>query len=408
LNQKRVVITGIGAVSAFGLGVPVLIEAIGRGESGVRRMSGWDKIRGLESHLAAPVPEFDPRDHLPRSQRRTMGPLSLYAVIAAKEAAEMAKLAPEDLARGRAGVAIGSTTGSPAVYEDFYRGFLPDETIEEVRSGTFFKIMGHTTAANVSQALGIRGEQWSPSSACTTSSQAIGLAMMLIKSGRQDIVFCGGADEVHPTVTMVFDVIGAGAKREGKSPAPFDRDRDGVVCGGGSGILVVESLESAERRGAKVIAEISGFGHLTDIGHIANPDQEVMAAAMRMALDEAGTATGEIDFVSAHATGTGVGDIAESKAIGATLGDKVPVASHKGHMGHTLAAAGALETIICLEMMRLGRIFPTRNLDNPDPACGTINHASKKSGAALRTVLKNNFALGGVNTSLVLKSNING
>ncbi len=407
MDHKRVVITGIGAVSAFGLGADSLLAAVARGNSGVRLMPEWAHIRGLDSRLAAPVPEFDPRAHLPRSRRRTMGRLAIYAAIAAAEATNMAALDEKERGNGRTGIVIGSTTGSPEVYEDFYRGFLPDDSIEDVRSGTFFKIMGHTTAANVGQALGIRGEQWSPSSACTTSSQAMGLALMLIKSGRQDIVLCGGADEVHPTVTMVFDVIGAGARREGKSPAPFDRDRDGVVCGGGSGILVLESLASARRRGVKILAEISGFGHLTDIGHIANPDKNAMIAAMRQGLDESGTDVEEVDFVSAHATGTTAGDIAESRAIAALFGSRVPVASHKGHMGHTLAAAGALETIISLAMMKKNEIFPTLNLENPDPECGAINYAMKQKKTGINIVVKNNFALGGVNTSLVLKK-ING
>ncbi len=403
MTPTPVVITGMGAVSAFGLGVSPLVSGMRQGKSGVRVMEGWKRIKGLESHLAAPVPEFDPRPHLPRSRRRTMGLLSTYAAVAAQEAVDMAGLDDATLSGGRVGVVIGSTTGSPAVYEDFYRGFLPEETIEDVRSGTFFKIMGHTTAANVSQALGIRGEQWSPASACTTSSQAVGLAMMLIKSGRQDIVVCGGADEVHPTVTMVFDVIGAGAKREGKSPAPFDRDRDGVVCGGGSGILVLESMESARKRGAGILAEVTGFGHMTDIGHIANPDDKAMAACMTKALKESGTDADAVDFVSAHATGTTLGDIAESRAIGAVFGDRVPVASHKGHLGHTLAAAGSLETIVILAMMESGEIIPTLNLENIDHECAAINYAMQPGSADIRTVVKNNFALGGVNTSMVLR-----
>ncbi len=393
----------MGAVSAFGIGVQSLADGLRRGASGVRVMDEWTAIRGLESRLAAPVEDFDPKEHLPRTHRRTMGPMAAYAAVAAREAVEMAGLGEEELACGRAGVIIGSTTGSPSVYEDFYRNYLPDETVEDVRSGTFFRIMGHTCAANVSQTLGITGEQWSPSSACTTSTQAIGLAMLLIGSGRQDIVVCGGADEVHPTVTMIFDVLGAGAKREGKSPAPFDRGRDGVVCGGGAGVLVMESLESARRRGAGIIAEVCGFGHVTDTGHIANPDAAAMEACISQALREAGVSPDEVDFVSAHATGTAAGDVAEARAIARVLGPETPVASHKGHMGHTLAAAGALETIAAVIMMREGVVFPTLNLEETDPECAVANCITRQVETAVNTVVKNSFALGGVNTSIVLK-----
>jgi len=403
LPPTRFVITGMGAVSAFGIGVQSLADGLHRGASGVRVMEEWTAIRGLESRLAAPVEDFDPKEHLPRTRRRTMGPMAAYAAVAAREAVEMAGLGEEELACGRTGVIIGSTTGSPSVYEDFYRNYLPDETVEDVRSGTFFRIMGHTTAANVSQTLGITGEQWSPSSACTTSTQAIGLAMLLIGSGRQDIVVCGGADEVHPTVTMIFDVLGAGAKREGKSPAPFDRSRDGVVCGGGAGVLVMESLESARRRGAGIIAEVCGFGHVTDTGHIANPDAAAMEACISQALREAGVSPDEVDFVSAHATGTAAGDVAEARAIARVLGSEVPVASYKGHMGHTLAAAGALETIAAVMMMREGVVFPTLNLEETDPECAVANCITRQVETAVNTVVKNSFALGGVNTSIVLK-----
>jgi 3-oxoacyl-[acyl-carrier-protein] synthase II len=369
-------------------------------------MDDWRLIKGLKSFMAAPVPEIDAKLLLPRALRRTMGDMAIHAAIAAREAADDAALSTDLLTSGRIGVAIGSTTGSPEVYESFYRKFLPEQSIEEMKSGFFFKIMSHSCAANVCLTLGIRGEQWSPSSACSSSAQAIGLGYLLVKTGRQEAVLCGGADEVHHTVTMVFDVLKAASRQNdlpSASPRPFDSARDGVVCGGGSGILVVESLESALSRNARIYCEILGFGHVNDSAHIANPHQNAMAAAMTAALKESGVSRDKIDYVNAHATGTIQGDIAEAAAISKTLGNTVPVSSFKGHIGHTLGAAGALESVILLEMMQKQELVPTLNLANPDPHCGIINLPREIEAHQINTVIKNNFALGGVNTSLVFR-----
>lgn len=408
--MNRVVITGRGAVSPFGAGTDKLVNGVWQGRSGVKIMDEWRTIKGLKSFMAAPVPELDAKTLLPRTMRRTMGDMAIHAAIAAREAADDAHLPPDFLTSGRVGVAIGSTTGSPEAYETFYRKFLPEKSIEEIKSGFFFKIMSHSCAANVCLALGIKGEQWSPSSACSSSAQAIGLGYMLVKSGRQDAVLCGGADEVHHTVTMVFDVLKAASRNNDQpaaNPRPFDSDRDGVVCGGGSGVLVVESLESAMARGADIYCEVLGFGHVNDSSHIANPHQDAMAAAMTAALKEAGVSCPEIDYVNAHATGTPQGDIAEAAAINKTVGAAVPVSSFKGHIGHTLGAAGVLETIILLEMMRRQEVVPTLNLDKPDPLCNMINLPRKIEARKIDTVIKNNFALGGVNTSLVFRRWLN-
>jgi 3-oxoacyl-[acyl-carrier-protein] synthase II len=406
LSVNRVVITGRGAVSPFGVGCASLHNGIWQGCSGVKIMAAWQQIKGLKSFLAAPVPEIDAKVLLPRAMRRTMGDMAVHATIAAREAADDAGLSADFLHSGRIGAAIGSTTGSPEAYETFYRKFLPEKSIEEMKSGFFFKIMSHSCAANVCLALGIKGEQWAPSSACSSSAQAIGLGYMLVKSGRQDVVLCGGADEVHHTVTMVFDVLKAASRNHDQplaTPRPFDIARDGVVCGGGSGVLVVESLASALARGAAIHGEILGFGHVTDSAHIANPHQDAMAAAMNGALREAGLSGGAIDYVNAHATGTPQGDLAEAAAINKTVGASVPVSSFKGHIGHTLGAAGALETIILLEMLRRQNIIPTLNLSDPDPLCCTINLPREIEARPINTVMKNNFAMGGVNTSLVFR-----
>ena len=403
---KRVVITGRGAVSPFGQGVPALVDGVWDGACGTREMPEWQGIAGLKSHLAAPVPPLNAKKVLPRSMRRTMGDMALYTALAAQEAIAEGGLSEDLLTSGQTGVAVGSTTGSPAAYESFYRHFLPEESIEEIRSGLFFKIMGHSCAANLCLSLGIRGEQWAPVSACTSAAQAIGLGYLLIQTGRQEAMLCGGAEETHSTVTMVFDVLKAASRRQDEplaTPRPFDRDRDGVVCGAGSGILLLESLDSALARGAPIQAELLGFGHITDSAHIANPHQRSMAQAMEQALAQAGVSVPEVDYVNAHATGTTQGDAAEGQAIGSVFGPEVPVSSFKGHLGHTLGAAGALETIILLEMLARQEVVPTLHLDNPDPTFSGLNLVRSSGKNVLNTVVKNNFALGGVNTSLVLR-----
>lgn len=406
---KRVVITGRGAVSCFGAGTKPLFDSIWQGRSGVRLMNDWRDITGLKSYLAAPVPALDVRSELPRAIRRTMGDMAIYAALAAREAVREAGLTENFLASGRVGTVVGSTTGSPQAYEEFYRMFCPARSIEEVKSGFFFRIMSHSCAANVSLALGIKGEQWAPASACTSAAQAIGLAYLLIGCGRQDAVVCGGADEVHHTVSIVFDVLKAASRRHEEplaTPSPFDVGRDGVVCGGGSGILVLESLESALARGAEIYAEVLGFGQVCDSTHIANPDQAAMAAAMGNAMHEAQITGANIDYVNAHATGTPQGDSAEAQAIANVIGRPVPVSSCKGHIGHTLGAAGALESIILLEMLQRQEIIPTLHLNQPDPECAGIDLVRQVRRAKLDTVMKNNFALGGVNAALIFSRRI--
>lgn len=403
---SRVVITGRGAVSPFGLGVPALVDNIWAGESAVCGMPAWKDIQGLDSRIAAPVPLFDYKSLLPRTVRRSMGKMAIYATLATREAIADAGVDEELLVSGETGIAIGSTTGSPVAYEEFYSKYLPDRVLEEIKSGEFFKMMGHTCVANVCLALGIKGEQWAPVSACTSSSQSIGLGYLLVQAGRQQVMLCGGAEEVHASVTGVFNLLrAASCNNDNPQEAcrPFDRDRDGVVCGGGSGILVLENYEHARARGARIFGEIVGFGNVTDSGHIANPDKKSMARAMQKAMIEGGLRSTDIDYVNAHATGTELGDIAEATAIGNVVDGETPVSSFKGHLGHTLGAAGALETIAVLEMLERQEIIPTRNLDQVDDRCAVARLETTRRKAAITTVLKNNFALGGVNTSLAIK-----
>ena len=407
---RRVVITGMGAVSPFGRGVDVLLAGLRENRSAVVCLPELARVGGLRSRIGAPVPEL-PAEEIPRRFRRSMSRMSVFATMASLEALRTAGLGTAACASGRLGVAIGSTTGSTPATEEFFREYFATGSLESMKSTHFFKIMNHSCAANVAQALGVTGRLLSPSAACATSGQALGYGFEQIAGGWQDQMLCGGADELHPLTTGVFDIMNAASTRYNEHPAqaprPFDRDRDGGVCAEGGGILLLEDLGSARQRGAPVLAEVVGFATNTDPESIANPNPGPLADCMRAALAAAGVPAGQVDYVNAHATGTEHGDRAESEAIARVLGAGVPVSSLKGHLGHTMAASGALEIIATVQMLRSGEVLPTRNLENPDPACAIVNLVRQPERRPLAVALKNNFALGGVNTTIVLRKEPN-
>ena len=406
MQTRRVVITGMGAMSPFGRGVDILIESLFAMKSGVTKIPGLADFGGLRTHVAAVVPDMDPKE-IPRKYRRSMSKMSIYATLACQEAVSQGNVTGKQLSSGRLGISMGSTVGSPIATQEFFEDFLTYRSLERMRATTFFQIMNHSCAANVAQALGITGRILAPSSACSTGCQAIGYGFEMIASGKQDMMLCGGADEFHPLSPATFDVMSAASVRYNDAPhltpRPFDRDRDGVVCSEGSGVLLLEELDSAQKRGARIFAEITGFATSSDTSNIADPNTESIEGCIRLALEDAGVKADGIDYVNAHATGTIQGDIAESTAIGRVFGNDVPVSSLKGHLGHTMAACGALETIASIAMIDKGSLVPTLNLENVDPLCGNIRHVRQIETADIKTVLKNNFALGGVNTCIVIR-----
>lgn len=401
-----VVVTGIGIVSPLGNSYPRLCDALLRGESGVREIAALEQVGGLRSRLGAVVDGIDPKA-IPRKFRRSMSEMSIYAYLASEEALAMAAYPQERLADGRLGVCIGSTLGSTATSENFFRDYFRDHSLERMKAGLFFQLMGHTCAANVSQAFGITGRMLSPSAACATGCQAIGYAYEQVAFGRQDAMLCGGADELHPLTVATFDVMNAASTAFNRQPAaaprPFDRARDGVVCGEGSGILLLERKDQALRRGATILAEIAGFATGSDTSSIANPDVGALANCMRLALDDAGLAAADIDYVNAHATGTEHGDIAEAEALRALFGDRVPVSSLKGHLGHCMAASGSIELAGSIGMLQRQTLVGTRNLEQVDERCDGLDHLQRNRERPVRTILKNNFAMGGVNSTIIIR-----
>ena len=405
MNKHRVAITGMGLVSPIGGGLGAVTTALRNGTSGVRYMPEWEEWADMHARVAAPAsPDPDPRQ-IPRKIRRGMGRQAIFAAVAAQRAVADAQVTPEVLSNGRTGLAIGSTLGSPTSLMAFYDTLVTTHSVAGVRSTQFLECMSHTCAANTASLLGIRGRVHAPVSACTSGSQSIGHAVEAIQFGLQDVMLAGGADEAHFTATATFD-IARGASRQNDTPTltprPFDAKRDGLVVGEGAGVLVLERLDHAKARGAHIYAEIAGYATMCDGSHITQPQQPAMEATMRLALENAGVTATDIDYINAHATATLLGDPVEAAATRAVFGDKVPVSSTKGHTGHTLGACGALETIFTVLMMRAGFVAATRNLTQIDEACQGIQHVQTPFEAELKLAMNNNFAFGGVNTSLVI------
>jgi len=406
MSLESVVITGAGVITPLGHSLDALYTALLAGESGVRYDAGLEKIGGLRSQLVCKVNGIDAKQ-IPRKIRRSMSNMSIYAYLAGRQALEMAAYPEAELASGRIGVMIGSTLGSTETTEAFFADYFRDYSLERMKSGLFFQIMGHSCAANVAQSLGITGRVFAPSAACATSCQAIGYAFEQIAFGRQDAMLCGGADELHPLTTGTFDVMNAASTayndHPDATPRPFDRNRDGIVCGEGSGILLLENRKNAEARGARILAEVIGFATTSDTSSIANPDVGAMYECMRLAVADAGIAADELDYINAHATGTRQGDVAEAEAIRRLVGDRVPVSSLKGHLGHTMAASGAIELSATLGMMLGGELIATRNLEQIDEGCRGIDHLQQNKQERPSLILKNNFAMGGINCTLIIR-----
>jgi len=404
--MKRVVITGMGVISPLGNRVSALMDGLAAGTSAVTYMEDWTAYKGLRSLVAAPAQPVDEKK-IPRQNRRSMGRLAIFAVLAAEQAVEDAGLSREDITGGRTGCVVGSTMGSAGSINETFEQMLPERDLSNLTSMKFFQCVSHTAAMNISQYLGISGTVLATSAACASGLQAVGTGFDLIRAGRQDCVLCGGAEELHPTVTGSFDVLYATSTKFNnepeKTPRPFDRDRDGLVCGEGGGILVLEDYDHAAARGAKMYAEILGYTTCGSGAHVSQSNASAMVRCLRDVLADSRLQPDEVDYISAHATATLQGDAEEAFAIRDVFGDGVPVSSLKGYMGHTLGASGAIELIASLKMMEQNIIYPTLNLETIDPACAGIQHVLKPLHKPVGTILKNSFAFGGINAALACR-----
>jgi 3-oxoacyl-[acyl-carrier-protein] synthase II len=407
MSLEAVVVTGVGVISPLGHSLDDLTDALLAGKSGVQTVPELENVGGLRSRLAAIVKDVDAKQ-IPRKLRRSMSKMSVFAYLSSLQALKMADFEESALSSGRTGVVIGSTLGSTETTEGFFADYFSDYSLERIKAGLFFQIMGHSCAANVAQSLGITGRVLAPSAACATSCQAIGYAYEQIAFGRQDAILCGGADEFHPLTAAIFDTWHAASTNYNdqpeQSPRPFDADRDGVVCGEGSGILLLEKKSIAEARGANILAEVVGFATTSDTSSIANPDVGAMYECMRLAVEDAGICPADLGYINAHATGTQQGDVAEAEAIKRLVGAQVPVSSLKGHLGHTMAASGAIELSASIGMMLRGELAATHNLKRVADNCQGLQHLQQNLKAEPKYILKNNFAMGGINSTVVIRS----
>ena len=405
--SHRVVVTGMQGVTAFGNDWSAVSARLQQGQNAVRHMDEWLEYQGLNTHLGAPIDDFVLPAHYTRKRIRSMGRVSLLSTRATELALEQAGLLENPvLTNGDTGIAYGSSTGSTKPVSEFAT-MLTEKHTNNITGTTYVQMMPHTTAVNTGLFFGLRGRVIPTSSACTSGSQAIGYAYEAIKHGYQKVMVAGGAEELCPSEAAVFDTLFATSQQNDApqlSPRPFDKARDGLVIGEGAGTLILESLDHALARGATIYAEIIGFATNCDASHITQPQKETMQICMQQALQQAGLAASDIGYISAHGTATERGDIAESLATAAIFGNKTPISSLKSYFGHTLGACGALEAWMSLEMMREERFVPTINLTHPDPECGDLDHIMGESRyIQTEFIQSNNFAFGGINTSLIFK-----
>jgi 3-oxoacyl-[acyl-carrier-protein] synthase II len=376
-------------------------------KNGIRYMVDWDVFPDLNTRLGATVADLELTPLYTRKRVRSMGRLGMLATRSGDIALEDAGLNGDPvLTGGLTGVAFGSSSGSPPAICDMARMIFTNST-ESINANTYIQMMPHTTAVNLSVFFGICGRLIPTSTACTSGSLAIGAAYEAIRYGQQVVMVAGGADELSASQAAVFDTLFATSTRNDtpdKTPRPFDADRDGMVVGEGAGALVLEELDHALARGARIHAEVVGFGTNCDGQHVTQPSAETMAVAMERALADAGISGSAVGYVNAHGTATDLGDIAESQATRQALGHAAPISSLKSYIGHTLGACGSIEAWMTIEMLNRNWYAPTINLTTVDPRCAELDYImSGGRDMQLEYVMNNNFAFGGVNTSLIFR-----
>lgn len=404
--MKRVVVTGMAGITSLGETADQIFTQFEQGKSGIRYMPEWEVFSDLRSKLAGPVESYTIPKHFNRKVMRGMGRVALMSTVCAEKALEDAALLNDPILNsGQTGVAFGSSAGSVDAIGEF-SSMLLDNNMNKLNATTYIRMMSHTSAVNMTVYFGLKGLTLPTSSACTSGSMAIGQAYEAIKYGKQTVMLAGGAEELSAAGSAVFDVLLATSgqnEHPEKTPRPFDAKRDGLVVGEGAGCLILEEYEHAKARGAKIYAEIIGYGSNTDGQHVTRPDAEMMGRCMEWALSDAQLQADQIDYVNAHGTSTDQGDIAETQATARILGKKL-ISSLKSYFGHTLGACGAIEAWLSIEMMQRSQFVPTLNLEEIDTACGDLDYIvndCRKINADI--IMSNNFAFGGINTSLIFK-----
>ncbi|AGI31958.1 TPA: beta-ketoacyl-ACP synthase I [Mannheimia haemolytica] len=401
--MKRVVITGLGVISSIGNNKEEVLESLKAGKSGIEFVPEFAEV-GMRSQVAGTI-KLNPAELIDRKIYRFMGDAAAYAYLSMKEAIEDSGLTEEQVSNDRTGLVIGAGTGSAhsqLVACDAVRG---PRGVKAVGPYAVTKTMASSVSACLATPYKIRGVNYSISSACATSAHCIGHAMELIQLGKQDVVFAGGAEELSWECATEFDAMGAVSTKYNETPTKasraYDANRDGFVIAGGGAVVVVEELEHALARGAKIYAEIVGYGATSDGYDMVAPSGEGAERCMRQAM---ATVNGEIEYINVHGTSTPVGDVKELGAIRNVFGDKTPaISSTKSMTGHSLGAAGAHEAIYSLLMLDNNFIAPSINIETLDEQAQGMNIVTERQDKALTTVMSNSFGFGGTNACLVFQ-----
>lgn len=405
-NNRRVVVVGMGVRSPIGNSLEEFVDSLKKCRTGIRQMPEWEKIQRLRSRVAGLCNIEGQEISIPRGYRRSMGRVAILAALSAIDAVNASGLDEDEIASQICGVSYGSTEGSIGNQEAHIVKLIHNRTLEGIPPSWYLKSMSHTCAGNISILFNTRGPFIASCTACTSGSQGVGFGYEAIRTGKADIMITGGAEEMSFLSAAVFDLMMATSTNYNDSPSetprPFDADRDGLVVAEGAATLVLEEYERAKRRSAPIIGELEGFWTNGSGKHLTNPDALSMEECLIGALNDAKRNPDEIQHVNAHATATLHGDEIEAIVMNKVYGPDVPVSSIKGHLGHTMGASGAIEAIATLLMMREGFIAPTLNLKRPDPTLSPLKHVVGESwDKRINIGVSNNFAFGGVNTSLV-------
>ncbi|MEJ2509655.1 MAG: beta-ketoacyl-ACP synthase I [Gammaproteobacteria bacterium] len=401
--MRRVVITGLGIVSSIGNNRQEVIDGLRQGRSGIEFQQEYADL-GFRSHVAGPI-GLNPDDLIDRKVRRFMGDGAAFNYIAMQQAIDDAGLEEAEVSNPRTGLIMGSG-GASTENQLLATDTLRSKGIRRVGPYMVPRTMSSTNSACLATPFKIKGVNYSISSACSTSAHCVGNAAELIQFGKQDMVFAGGGEEVHWTLSLLFDAMGALSSKYNDRPQSasraYDVDRDGFVISGGGGVLVLEELEHAKARGAKIHAELVGYGATSDGYDMVQPSGEGAVRCMQQALENV---EGPIDYINAHGTSTPVGDVRELQAVREVFGDTVPpISSTKSLTGHALGAAGVNEAIYSLLMMEQGFIAASANIENLDPeAEGYPIARERQDGVTLERVMSNSFGFGGTNACLVFQ-----
>ena len=408
MQEKRVVVTGGGIVSALGNDWETVLKNLKAKKNFVRYMHEWDeKYPLMNTRLCCPVDFEIDKEKYSRKAIRGMGRVAQMALVATDAALEDAgMLGNAEITQGRCGIAYGSSIGSVDPLMEMYSMLVTNDT-SKVGSTTYIKAMPQTCACNLEVYYHLTGRIITTNTACTSGSQSIGYAYEAIKTGKQDMMIAGGAEEFCTMDTATFDTLFSTSTKNATpelTPSAYDKNRDGLVLGEGAGTLFLEEYEHAKARGARIYAEIVGFGTTTDGTHITSPNRPTIARALELALEDANLSPDKIGYINTHGTGTTAGDITESGATYDVFKRAVPVSTVKNYIGHTLGACGAIESWLSIQMMREGWFLPNLNLNELDPECAPLDYITG-DGREIQTdyVMNNNFAFGGINTSLIFK-----